>query len=149
MPSSQLVLPDGYVLVDGAPPLDAYLRLRAESGLSPKTAEQGGPALANSWAFCHVRHESSGDIAAMGRVIGDGGWYFHIADIATLPAHQRQGLGSAVMTWLMDEIARRAPGDAYVSLMADAAGVALYERHGFINPAPRSTGMAMWLRKNT
>lgn len=140
-------LAEGYVLVEGPPSLDAYLRLRTESGLSPKTVEQAGPALSNSWAFCHIRHEPSGDIAAMGRVIGDGGWYFHIADIATLPAHQRKGLGSAVMSWLMDEIARRTPGDAYVSLMADAAGTALYERFGFTDAAPRSTGMAIWLRK--
>jgi len=35
----------------------------------------------------------------MGRVIGDGGWYFHIVDMAVLPEHQRRGLGDAVLTW--------------------------------------------------
>lgn len=139
-------LADGYVLLDGPPTVEEYLRLRKESGLSPKVAEQAAGALANSWTFCHVRHEPTGEAVAMGRVIGDGGWYFHIADIVTLPDHQRRGIGSAVMTWLIDRIRTQAPPDAYVSLMADAAGVPLYERFGFTNPSPRSTGMSMWLR---
>lgn len=37
----------------------------------------------------------------MGRIIGDGGWYFLIADMATLPEHQRKGLGSVVMKHLL------------------------------------------------
>jgi hypothetical protein len=28
----------------------------------------------------------------MGRVIGDGGWYFHVVDMAVLPEHQRRDL---------------------------------------------------------
>jgi ribosomal protein S18 acetylase RimI-like enzyme len=36
----------------------------------------------------------------MGRTIGDGGWYLHIADIATDPAHQRRGIGRAVVAWI-------------------------------------------------
>jgi ribosomal protein S18 acetylase RimI-like enzyme len=78
----------------------------------------------------------------MGRVLGDGGWYFHIVDMAVLPAHQRRGLGDAVLTALLEAIRRKAPAGAYVNLLADPPGRRLYERHGFRDTAPGSIGMA-------
>lgn len=132
-----------YDLVHEAPPLADYLRLRADSGLTPVTAEQGGPALVNSWAWVHVRHALSGEVVAMGRVIGDGGWCFHIADIATLPAHQRNGIGRAVLEALLDRIAQAAPPNPYVTLMADGPGRRLYEQLGFVETAPHSLGMML------
>jgi GNAT superfamily N-acetyltransferase len=136
---------DGYSLVEGPPPVAAYLRLRAESGLSPKTDAQAVKALAGSWWACHLVHDSSGDVVAMGRVIGDGGWYFHVADMATLPDHQRRGLGDLVMTALLDRIRAQAPAGAYVSLFADPPGRKLYARHGFTEDRDRSVGMARWI----
>ncbi|MEB4615816.1 GNAT family N-acetyltransferase, partial [Leucobacter sp. M11] len=120
-----------YLLVPGPPPLDEYRRLRAEAGLSPKRAEQADGALANSWAFCHLR-SPEGEIAAMGRIIGDGGWYFHISDIATHPEHQRRGLGRRVMEWLIAQVEERAPAGASITLMADPPGFALYRGLGFV-----------------
>ena len=81
----------------------------------------------------------------MGRVIGDGGWYFHVIDMAVLPEHQRRGVGDTLLGALLAEVRARAPGDAYVNLLADPPGVRLYERHGFQTTAPGSVGMALWL----
>ena len=81
----------------------------------------------------------------MGRVIGDGGWYFHVVDMAVLPDHQRRGLGSAVLTYLLEQIRARAPKGAFVSLLADPPGRRLYARHGFVESAPDSIGMALLL----
>ena len=81
----------------------------------------------------------------MGRVIGDGGWYFHVVDMAVLPDHQRRGLGSAVLTYLLEQIRARAPKGAFVSLLADRPGRPLYARHGFVESAPDSIGMALLL----
>jgi GNAT superfamily N-acetyltransferase len=124
------------------PPAGAYLRLRREAGLRPKTPDQARGALAGSWAFCHVVHEASGEIVGMGRLLGDGGWYFHVADMAVLPGHQRRGLGDAILSALLDTIRSSAPPGAYVSLFADPPGRRLYERHGFTESAPRSLGMS-------
>jgi GNAT superfamily N-acetyltransferase len=135
----------GYSLVEGPPPVAAYLRLRTESGLSPKTETQAVAALAGTWWACHVVHDSSGDVVAMGRVIGDGGWYFHVADMATLPGHQRRGLGDLVLTALLDRIRAQAPAGAYVSLFADPPGRKLYAGHGFTEDRDRSIGMARWI----
>jgi ribosomal protein S18 acetylase RimI-like enzyme len=135
----------GYRLVMTAPPVADYLRLRRESGLTPKTEEQGVAALPGSWAACHVVVDGSGEVVGMGRVIGDGGWYFHVVDMAVLPAHQRRGLGDAVLGALLDRIRQVAPPGAWVNLLADPPGRALYARHGFTETAPGSVGMAMRL----
>ena len=74
----------------------------------------------------------------MGRVIGDGGWYFHIVDMAVLPEHQKRGLGSLVLTHLLEQVRNRAPAGAFVSLLADRPGRALYYRHEFQDSAPES-----------
>lgn len=136
---------DEYLLVASTPAEADYLHLRRASGLSPRTADQAKTALPGSWAACHMVHVESGQTVAMGRLIGDGGWYFHVVDMAVLPEHQRRGLGDRVLTHLLDVIRDAAPPGAYVSLMADPPGRRLYERHGFTDSAPTSVGMAMVL----
>ncbi|MDQ1614888.1 MAG: hypothetical protein QOJ60_827 [Actinomycetota bacterium] len=138
-------LPDGYRLVEGPPSVADYLALRRLSGLSPKSEEQVAAALPGSWFACHVTHESTGAAVGMGRLLGDGGWYFHVVDMAVLPDHQRRGLGDAILTTLLERIGRDAPPGAYVNLLADVAGRRLYSRHGFAETAPQSIGMALRL----
>ncbi|KAJ6153553.1 Acyl-CoA N-acyltransferase [Penicillium chermesinum] len=81
----------------------------------------------------------------MGRVIGDGGWYFHIADMAVDPAHQRKGLGDAVLKALIQQIKEASPSDGkpYISLLADKPGRKLYAKNGFVESAPESLGMVL------
>ncbi len=141
--------PEGYALHAGVPDLKDYLRLRRDSGLTPRTLEQAALALPGSWAACHVRETDTGVTVGMGRLIGDGGWYFHVVDMAVLPAHQRGGIGNCVLTWLLDQVRRRAPADAFVSLMADPPGRRLYARQGFSERRDLSIGMAMWLGRDS
>ena len=134
------VLPEGYQLEAGLPDVETYRHLREVSGLSTRTQAQAEPVAAGSWTACHVL-DSGGTPVAMGRVIGDGGWYFHIADIATHPEHQRRGLGAAVVLHLLEAIRTLAPDEPYITLLADAPGRSLYERLGFRESAPHSVGM--------
>ncbi len=138
-------LPDGYRLVDGPPPVDDYVRLRERAGLAPVTHRQAAAALPGGWAACHVVHDPTGAAVGMGRVLGDGGWYFHVVDMAVLPEHQRRGLGDAVLTRLLARIRSQAPPGAYVNLLADPPGRGLYARHGFRTTAPDTVGMALRL----
>jgi GNAT superfamily N-acetyltransferase len=136
-------LGEPYRLVAGPPTVAVYLRLRLESGLTPRRADQAKAALAGSWAAVHI--EAEGDTVGMGRVLGDGGWYFHIVDMAVLPGHQGHGLGAAILGALLDRIRADAPEGAFVNLLADPPGRRLYERFGFVATAPDSVGMALTL----
>jgi len=49
-----------------------------------------------------VQFRLDGELIAMGRVIGDGGCFFQIVDIAVDPAHQGQGLGRRIMEHIED-----------------------------------------------
>ena len=109
----------------------------------PVTEDRASSAVRGGWTACHVVHDGSGLVVGMGRVIGDGGWYFHIVDIAVLPEHQRRGLGDAALDELLDRIRRDAPPGAWVTLLADPPGRRLYARHGFTDTAPDSIGMAL------
>jgi len=134
-------LPTGYRLSSEPPTSADYVRLRQVSGLSPRTSEQAAGALENSWAWTTIR-TADGALAAMGRTLGDGTWYFHLADIATDPAHQRRGLGRAVMADLIGRIERAAPPPPYITLLADPPGQRLYRSLGFVDSAP-SLGMRL------
>jgi ribosomal protein S18 acetylase RimI-like enzyme len=133
-------LANGYRLIEGPPAVDEYLALRLKTGLSPKSLPQGEAATRGSWAAVHAIAPDKA-VVGMGRVIGDGGWYFHIVDMAVLPEHQRRGIGDAVLSWLIEQIDTRAPENPHITLLADEPGRRLYERHGFVPTAPGSIGM--------
>lgn len=145
MASIAYSLAPGYVLHEGYPSVEDYVHLRVASGLTPKTSAQASASIAGSWHGVHITHTTSAtpsQAVAMGRVIGDGGWYFVIADMAVLPEHQRRGLGDVVLKGLMEGIERRAvEGTAYICLSADEPGRKLYAKNGFVETAPKELGM--------
>ncbi|WP_236101164.1 GNAT family N-acetyltransferase [Pseudomonas argentinensis] len=79
----------------------------------------------------------------MGRVLGDGGAFYQVVDIAVLPAHQGRGLGKMIMAAISDYIAREVPESAYISLIADGEAYRLYQQFGFALTAPASQGMGL------
>ena len=139
-----MALPSGYDLLDDVPSVDEYRRLREIAGLSPKSAAAAATGLPNSWAAALVR-TADGTAVGMGRVIGDGGCFFQVVDIAVSPEHQRRGLGGAILARLLERLRADGPADAYVSLFADPPGRELYRRHGFRETAPDQVGMAIVL----
>ena len=138
------VPPPDTALAEGQPEVEDYLRLRERAGLSPRREDQARAALAGGWAAVHVVHETDGPVG-MGRVLGDGGWYFHVVDMAVLPGHRRRGLGDLILATLLEQIRAAAPPGAYVNLLADEPGRPLYRKYGFRATAPSSIGMARWL----
>lgn len=117
-----------------------YLRLRIAAGLTPKTAEGAAAGLPNT-QFAVVARQ--GDQAVgMGRLVGDGGLFYQVVDMAVMPEHQGRGIGKAIMKRLIDHIDAHAPAGAYVSLIADGEANRLYAQFGFEPTAPRSIGMA-------
>lgn len=136
-----------YALVVGTPSVGDFLRLRKVSGLSEKTREAAERGLPNTWFAVTIHHD--GRAVGMGRIIGDGGTAFQIADIAVEPAHQGKGLGKTIMAALVDQIHAEAPDSSYISLIADGDARHLYAKFGFEPVMPASIGMALWLKPGT
>jgi GNAT superfamily N-acetyltransferase len=158
-------LPPGYAIHQGVPPVAAYRRLRAEAGgLSLKSEQQAAGVARGTYYGCYVvftpptsKDVEAGcksvtdiapEIVGMGRIIGDGAWYFHIADMAVLPSYQRKGLGDAILDHLLQHIRTHAAEgeEPYVTLFADPPGRKLYAKHGFVE-STESLGMVFKTRQ--
>lgn len=129
----------GYSFIPEPPSVENYLRLRKESGLSEKTREAAEIGLRHSLFSITIYHQDQA--IGMGRVIGDGGCFYQIVDIAVMKEHQKKGLGKAIMQQLMSYLDHHAPRSAYVSLIADLPADQLYQQFGFAYTTPRSVGM--------
>lgn len=130
-----------YELADEIPASDDYLRLRVVAGLSPKSMEAAAAGLPNTVHGIVIRHGRH--VVGMGRVIGDGGLFFQLVDIAVDPAHQGHGLGKAIVGRLVERLRASTHPGAYVSLIADGEAHRLYAQFGFAPTAPASIGMAL------
>ncbi len=122
------------------PPVAAYRALRLAAGLSDKSPAAAERGLAAS--LFAVQLIADGALIGMGRVIGDGGCFFQVVDIAVEPGRQGQGFGKAIMREIMAWLSQNVPPTGYVSLIADGPAKDLYAQFGFRPTAPASIGMA-------
>lgn len=121
-----------------------YIRIRLAAGLSRKSEEAARIGLAHS-LFSVVEYCDEQPIG-IGRVIGDGGCFFVVTDIAVVPEHQKQGVGDGIMRSIMEFLRNHAPKTAYVSLMADHGTPHFYKRYGFsFAEMPKASGMYLRL----
>ncbi|MFI8980725.1 MULTISPECIES: GNAT family N-acetyltransferase [Pseudomonas] len=129
-----------YSCVLETPSVETYRALRLASGLSPKTIEAALKGLPNTLFAVQILHDEQP--VGMGRIIGDGGCFFQVVDIAVLKEHQGKGLGKRIMGEILQYIEAEVPESGYVSLIADGQAQDLYAQFGFVHTAPRSVGMA-------
>ena len=129
---------DDIVLVERAPGIDDYRRLRAVTGLSPKSEAAALRGLANtSYGVSLLRRD---EVVGMGRIVGDDGCFYFVVDIAVIPELQGRGLGKRIMDALDAWLRANAPPSAHVSLFADGAARHLYAQYGFAQ-SDHSVGM--------
>jgi GNAT superfamily N-acetyltransferase len=129
------------------PSVADYRRLREQSGLSTKTLAAAERGLPNTLFGVEVL--ADGQAIGMGRVIGDGGCFYQVVDIAVLPEHQGKGVGKAIMREISGYIEREIPESAYISLLADGKAFKLYQQFGFTLSAPNSVGMGLKKTSNS
>lgn len=130
-----------YITRLAIPAIATYQHLRVAAGLSAKSTAAAAKGLPNS--LFAVQILQGDEVVGMGRIIGDGGCFFQVVDIAVLPAHQGKGLGKLIMREIMQFIETEVPQSAYVSLIADGQAQNLYAQFGFRHTAPASVGMAL------
>lgn len=76
----------------------------------------------------------------MGRVVGDGAFYFYVQDVVVVPELQGRGIGAAIVDRLVEQVEQVAPPRSFIGLFAAGHATTLYERHGFAQH-PGMTGM--------
>jgi GNAT superfamily N-acetyltransferase len=128
-----------YRLVVRNPTVEEYCALRAGAGLSPRSEAIVRTALPNTLFSVVIEH--NGKAIGMGRVIGDGGTVFHVADIAVLPEHQKRGLGKRILDAIDAWLRGNARPGAFINLFADRGVAPLYARYGFRARDPDEPGM--------
>lgn len=126
-------------LVEHFPDVDNYCRLRTVAGMTPKTPEAARKGLPNT--LYGVSLTRDGEVVGMGRIIGDGGCFYSVVDIAVAPPYQGQGLGRLIMNALESWLRSHAEPSAYVTLVADGEARQLYAKYGFVETAPASVNM--------
>ena len=125
-------------LVERFPGVDDYRRMRIVTGLSDKSVEASERGLANTtYGVSLLRNE---EVVGMGRIVGDGGCFYFVVDIAVDPALQGRGLGKRIMSALDAWLKANAPKSAHVSLFADGDAKHLYEQYGFAQ-SDKSVGL--------
>jgi len=126
-------------LIERFPDVEDYCRLRVAAGMSPRSVEAARRGLPNTLYGVRLQHE--GRVIGMGRIIGDGGCFYTVVDIAVAPAYQGQGLGKRIMTALDAWLRASASASAYVSLVADGDAKYLYAKFGFVDSSPAAVNM--------
>ena len=129
----------GFRLVERFPGIDDYRRLRSATGLSAKSAEAAVRGLANT--LYGVSVVDGERVIGMGRIIGDGGCFFVVVDIAVLPEFQKRGLGKRIMdaldAWL------RGPLREWAESMLEEGRL---RREGYFDPKPIRAAWAQHVR---
>jgi len=125
------------------PEVDEFIQLRVSAGLSGNSRDAAARGLAGTCFSVCVRDADR--LVGMGRIIGDGGCFFQVVDIAVDPEYQRRGIGFQVMARLIETLRENAPRTAYVSLIADGEASRLYQKYAFEFTAPVSVRMALRL----
>ncbi|KAF3163624.1 hypothetical protein TWF225_010385 [Orbilia oligospora] len=137
---------EDFEVLHETPSPEDYFRLRKISGLTPKSREAIARGLPNTLFGVIVRHKADSKVVGMGRLVGDGGLFVQVVDIAVEPAYQGRGIGKTIMQTIMDWVKKELFPSAYVSLIADGEAYRLYEQYGFELTAPRSVGMAICIQ---
>ncbi len=129
---------DEIALVERFPGAADYCRLRALTGLSEKSSEAAERGLANTTYGVSLLR--GGEVVGMGRIVGDGGCFHFVVDIAVVPELQGRGLGKRIMDALDAWLRANALPTAHVSLFADGEAKHLYAKYGFAQ-SEHSVGM--------
>ena len=118
-----------YVVVEQTPAVEDYNRVRQSAGLSVKDEIAAQRGLASTLFAVCILH--NGVTVGIGRVIGDGGLFYDIVDIAVVTEHQQKGVGKMIMDALMGYIDAHARPTSIVCLMANRGVAPFYEKYGF------------------
>lgn len=129
-----------------APCVTDFIALRERVGWGNLQPDLAASSLRNT--LFHVTiyqcdHQGTENLAAMGRVIGDGSLYFYIQDVVVSPDFQGIGLGAEVMQAIESYLAETVTTGATVGLLAAKGKEAFYEQFGYQRRDGEAMGLGM------
>ncbi|MFS0561132.1 GNAT family N-acetyltransferase [Terribacillus sp. 179-K 1B1 HS] len=131
---------DYEVILHASPTLDEYISLCSSVGWEDViNFELQKTSIRNSVFSVIVKEKES--IIGMGRIVGDGAFYFYIQDIVVHPDHQGKGIGKEILNALMKFLESNAPDKAFIGLFASNGKVKFYEKYNLKDNSPNMTGM--------
>lgn len=129
-------------ILDRAPTVAEFLVLVDAVGWTRYTNRQSVKQALDNSLFCVVAILRK-EVIGTGRLGGDGARFIYVQDLMVAPAHQRQGVGTALLDRLMHYINQRAAPKTYVHLFTDRTTAPFYARYGFRGPKESFYGMSV------
>lgn len=127
--------------------VDEFLEVVESVGWKTYSKQQVKKALENTMYTVSVKVD--GDIAGIGRVVGDNSIVCILTDICVKPKFQGMGIGSMIVLKLKQLIENSVkPGEKMqVELTPTAGNEELYKKAGFKYEKEKITGMYLWIEK--
>ena len=124
-----------------------FLEVLESVGFKTYSNEQVTRALKNT--MYAVKATADGELAGMGRVVGDGSIVCILTDICVKPKFQKMGIGTMIVNELKIMIESGvAPGEKMqIELTPTAGNEAFYQKTGFLYKPDKITGMYLWIKK--
>ena len=121
--------------------VDEFIELRRSVSWGTPDRDAIAEGLKNSlFSVCIERY---GELVGYGRVVGDNGFTIFVQDVIVKPPYQRQGIGTLIMTSIMEYIMSKYRIGTYIGLMATTGKEEFYKRFGFIARPNEQMGAGM------
>ena len=126
---------------------EEFLEMIESVGWKPYSPSQLEKALKNTMYM--VKVIADGQLAGIGRVVGDFGIACMLTSICVKPEFQKQGIGYTIVTKLKELITNDInTGERILVELAPTAGnEAFYQKAGFKYKPEKITGMYLWIQK--
>lgn len=118
-----------------------YMNLRVDAGL-PEVENSAIETALNRSVLSLMARDGNDRLIGMGRVVGDGVFYFQLVDIMVAASHLDQGVEEMIVSELHSRLEKIAPIGAEVTVITDVPGIKLYQHAGFKLLYPDRYGMA-------
>lgn len=118
-----------------------YMDLKAAAGLPEVEISAIATAL-NRSVLSLLARDDNDRLIGMGRVVGDGAFYFQLVDIMVAASHLDQGVEEMIVSELLSRLEKIALSGAEVTVITDVPGIKLYQHAGFKLLYPDRYGMA-------
>ena len=131
-PDARDSLPPNIRILERMPTVEEYIAVVSSVNWSHNAEFLPAALRKSAYGAVAVDESQPGNPKTVGmlRMIGDGALSFCIQDVAVMPSHQNQRIGTALIETAIQWLRTSAPGGAFVGLFTTKPG--FYERLGFL-----------------